>query len=204
MILVKKNVGLISADPIAVKTQLDLMARLMPKDVFNLFLLQIDELLSAGSVILGLTTLISIGLVLWLVSTCVAALILRSNAIFDRPNRFNIQNTIVALMLTTCLIGIAIIALLKFVVAPILLAVIQFETDKALMFELVRWSIVMAVLVLRLGLLHRYGPNRRYVRVSWITLGVSAVFVFWLTPRLYLMSMSQISQHTMRYTASLE
>lgn len=204
MILVKKNVGLISADPIAVKTQLDLMARLMPKDVFNLFLLQIDELLSAGSVILGLTTLISIGLVLWLVSTGVAALILRSNAIFDRPNRFNIQNTIVALMLTTCLIGIAIIALLKFVVAPILLAVIQFETDKALMFELVRWSIVMAVLVLRLGLLHCYGPNRRYVRVSWITLGVSAVFVFWLTPRLYLMSMSQISQHTMRYTASLE
>ena len=204
MILVKKNVGLISADPIAVKTQLDLMARLMPRDVFNLFLLQIDELLSAGSVILGLTTLISIGLVLWLVSTGVAALILRSNAIFDRPNRFNIQNTIVALMLTTCLIGIAIIALLKFVVAPILLAVIQFETDKALMFELVRWSIVMAVLVLGLGLLHRYGPNRRYVRVSWITLGVSAVFVFWLTPRLYLMSMSQISQHTMRYTASLE
>jgi membrane protein len=170
----------IFADPIVVETQLDLMANLMPEDVFNLFQVQIDGLLRAGSATLGLTTLISIGLALWSARTGVAALILGLNAIFDEPNRSNIRHTLVALMLTICLIGIAIIALLMVVVAPVLLAVIPFETDKATLFELVRWSLVVTVLVVGLGLLYRYGPNRRYVRMSWIAPGVFVVVVFWL------------------------
>jgi len=84
-------------------------------------------------------------------------------------------------MLTICLIGIAIIALLMVVVAPILLALIPFETDKAMLSELVRWSLVVAVLVVGLGLLYRYRLNRRYVRMSWIAPGVFVVIVFWLS-----------------------
>ena len=80
----------IFADPIVVETQLDLMVSLMPEDVFNLFQVQIDGLLSAESATLGLTTLISIGLALWSARTGVAALILGLNAIFDEPNRSNI------------------------------------------------------------------------------------------------------------------
>ena len=49
-------------------------------------------------------------------------------------------------MLTIFLIAIAITALLMIVVAPILLAMIPFWAEKATLFELVRWSLIVAVI----------------------------------------------------------
>jgi membrane protein len=170
----------ILADPIVVESQLNLMAGLMPDGVFQLFQTQIDGLLSAGSATLGVTTLVSIGLALWSARTGVAALIRGLNAIFNRPNRGSIRHVLVALLLTICLIGIAIVALLMVVVAPIFLAVIPFNTDQAVLLELFRWSLVVAVLFVGLGLLYRYGPNRRYARMGWVTPGAFVVVAFWL------------------------
>ena len=170
----------ILADPIIVESQLNLMAGLMPDGVFQLFQTQIDGLLNAGSATLGVTTLVSIGLALWSARTGVAALIRGLNAIFNRPNRGSIRHVLVALLLTICLISIAIVALLMVVVAPIFLAVIPFNTDQAVLLELFRWSLVVAVLFVGLGLLYRYGPNRRYARMGWVTPGAFVVVAFWL------------------------
>jgi len=168
------------ADPAVVDSQLELMVGLMPPGVFRLFQAQIDGLLNAGSATLGVTTLISIGLALWSARTGVAALVRGLNAIFDRPNRSSIRHIAVALTLTICLVGIAIVALLMVVVAPILLAVIPFETDSAALLEVVRWGVAMAVLFVGLGLLYRYGPNRRYSRLGWITPGAFVVVFLWI------------------------
>jgi len=168
------------ADPFVVEAQLDLLQGIMPPGVFTLFETQIDGLLSAGSATLGLTTLISIGLALWSARTGVAALIRGLNAIFDRPNRGSIRHIFVALLLTICLVGTGIIALLMVVVAPVLLAIIPFDTDEALLLEVVRWTLVIAVLFVGLGLLYRYGPNRRFARLGWITPGAFVVIVVWL------------------------
>ena len=170
----------IFADPIVVESQLDLMAGLMPEGVFKLFQTQIDGLLSARSATLGVTTLVSIGLALWSARTGVAALIRGLNAIFDRPNRGSIRHVLVALLLTICLVGIAIVALLMVVVAPIFLAVIPFDTDQTVLLELFRWSLVIAVLFVGLGLLYRYGPNRRFAWMGWVTPGAFVVVAFWL------------------------
>jgi membrane protein len=66
------------------------------------------------------------------------------------------------------------------VVAPIFLAVIPFNTDQTVLLELFRWSLVVAVLFVGLGLLYRYGPNRRYARMGWVTPGAFVVVAFWL------------------------
>lgn len=168
------------ADPNVVDSQLDLMAGLMPPGVFRLFEAQIDSLLAAGGAALGVTTLISIGVALWSARTGVAALIRGLNAIFDRPNRGSIRHLFVALMMTICLVGMAIVALLMVVVAPILLAVIPFETDQSVLLDVVRWVVAMAVLFLGLGLLYRYGPNRRYARLGWVTPGAFLVVATWI------------------------
>lgn len=170
----------ILADPIVVESQLDLMSGLMPQGVFRLFEAQIDALLGAGDATLGVTTLISIGVALWSARTGVSALIQGLNAIFDCPNRGSIRHIFVALLLTVCLIGIAIVALLMIVVAPILLAVIPFETDNALLLEVVRWLVAVTVLFMGLGLLYRYAPNRRYARLGWVTPGAFMVVALWI------------------------
>nr|MCW1951028.1 YihY/virulence factor BrkB family protein [Octadecabacter sp.] len=168
------------ADPIVVEAQLDLMQGIMPTGVFTLFETQVDRLLSVRATTLGLTTLISIGLALWSARTGVAALIRGLNAIFDRPNRGSIRHILVALLLTFCLVGIAIVALLMLVVAPIALAVIPFKTDTGLWLEVIRWTVAISVLFVGLGVLYRYGPNRRFARLGWITPGAFIVVTVWL------------------------
>ena len=168
------------ADPTVVEGQLELMAGLMPPGVFNLFKGQIDGLLGAGRATLGLTTLVSIGIALWSARSGVAALIQGLNAIFERPNRGSIRHILVALLMTTCLMGIAIAALLLVVVAPILLAIIPFQADTNMLLEVVRWVVAVAVLFVGLGGLYRYGPNRRFARLGWITPGAFLVVALWI------------------------
>lgn len=168
------------ADPAVVDSQLDLMSGIMPPGVFALFEAQIDGLLNAGSATLGFTTLISIGLALWSARTGVAALIRGLNAIFDRPNRGSVRHVLVALVMTICLMGMTIIALLAVVVAPILLAIIPFDTDRGLLLDIIRWLVAVGVLFLGLGMLYRYGPNRRFARLNWITPGAFLVVVMWI------------------------
>ncbi|MBT8411968.1 MAG: YihY/virulence factor BrkB family protein [Octadecabacter sp.] len=167
------------ADPAIVETQLDLMVGLMPPAVFELFQSQIDGLLSAGTGTLGFASLLSIGLALWSARAGVAALILGLNAIYGRPNRSSLRHVLVALLLTICLVGIAIVALLMVVVTPIVLALVPFDTDRGLWLEVIRWLVAMAVLFLGLGLLYRYGPNRSASRTGWVTPGSVLVIVLW-------------------------
>jgi membrane protein len=168
------------ADPAVVDSQLDLMRGLMPPSVFVLFETQIDGLLNAGSATLGITTLISIGLALWSARTGVAALIRGLNAIFDRPNRGSIRHIFVALLLTVCLVGMSIVALLAVVVAPVLIAVIPFNPNNEILLEVIRWSVAISILFVGLGMLYRYGPNRRFARLGWITPGAFLVVFLWI------------------------
>lgn len=168
------------ADPIVVNSQLELMRGLMPPGVFALFNNQINGLLSARTAALGLTTLLSIGLALWSARTGVAALIRGLNAIFERPNRSSIRHVLVALLLTASLVGMAIIALLMVVVAPILLALIPFTDRISWLLDGIRWGVAVSVLLVGLGLLYRYGPNRRFSRMGWITPGAFVVVVAWI------------------------
>lgn len=168
------------ADPVVVDTQLNLVRGLMPPEVFRLFEVQIDSLLRAGTATLGVTSLVSIGLALFSARTGVAALIRGLNAIFDRPNRSSIRHLFVALFMTVCLVGMAIVALLMVVVAPVILAIVPLGESDEFGLEVVRWSVAIAVLFAGLGLLYRYGPNRRFARLGWVTPGAFLVVILWI------------------------
>ncbi len=168
------------ADPIVVDSQLDLMKGLMPPGVFRLFEAQIDGLLGAGTATLGLTTLVSIGLALFSARTGVSALVRGLNAIFERPNRGSIRHVFVALFMTVCLVGMSIVALLMVVVAPVILAVVPFNPNEELGLEIIRWAVAITILFAGLGLLYRYGPNRRFARLGWVTPGALLVVILWI------------------------
>ncbi len=168
------------ADPVVVDGQLDLMAGLMPPDVFALFEAQITGLLSARSETLTLTTLLSIAVALWSVRSGVAALMQGLNAIFERPNRRIARHLLVAMLMSISLIGVAIVALLMVVVAPVLIAVLPLGADQEFMLDLTRWCIVLLVLFVGLGIFYRYGPNLRGRRLGWLTPGAVMVVCLWL------------------------
>ena len=168
------------ADPTAVDTQLELLRGFIPPSVFDLFEGQISSLVNARSETLGVATVFSVGVALWSVRAGVAALIQGLNAIFERPNRGIARHLLVALMLSASLVGVAIVALMMVVVAPVLIALMPFSSDQAWILEVTRWVVVLCVMMWGLGIIYRYGPNRRHDRLGWVTPGAVLVVVLWL------------------------
>ncbi|MBM1219552.1 YihY/virulence factor BrkB family protein [Ponticoccus sp. SC2-23] len=168
------------ADPAVVETQLELMQDVIPAEAYNLFHAQLMRLLGARSETLGWATALSTGLALWSTRAGVAALMRGLNVIHGGRNRSGLRHYAVALMLTICLIGIAVLALLVVVVSPILLAFLPLPVGVGLLLSAVRWLAALFILMAALGLLYRFGPNRADQRTAWITPGSIFVVVTWL------------------------
>ncbi len=168
------------ADPIVVSEQLALLEGIIPPDAYNLFAGQIGRLLLARSDALGWATIVSIALALWSSRAGVAALMGGLNAIAGSPARNGIWQAIVALGLTICLVALAITALLAVVVAPVVLSFIPLPGSTAWLLEGLRWLIALAVLLLALGLLYRFGPSQTQKRGRWFTIGAVCVVVLWI------------------------
>ncbi len=168
------------ADPSIVESQLELMRDVIPTEAFYLFDAQISRLLGARADTLGWATALSTGVALWSARAGVAALMRGLNAIKGEPNRGGIGHYAVALLLTICLVGIAVIALLIVVIAPIVLAFLPLGGVAALALEAIRWSVALFILLAALALLYRFGPNTVDVRTGWVSPGAIVVVVVWI------------------------
>lgn len=168
------------ADPIVVSEQLTLMQDIIPADAYQLFAGQINRLLFARTDTLGWATVASIGLALWSSRAGVGALMGGLNAIAGIPPRNGIVHAIVALGLTICLVSLAIVALLAVVVAPVVLTFLPVAGATAWLLEGLRWAIALAVLLLGLGLLYRFGPASKGHRGRWFTVGAVTVVILWI------------------------
>ncbi len=170
--------GLVS-DPAIVDAQLDLMRGIIPDDAFRLLSVQVDRLVRTSSSTLGWAGALSILFALWSARSGVSALIRGLNTIHGTRNRGGVMHYLIALFLTACLVGVALVALTTIVIVPIILAFLPLGDFAELVIEVIRWSTAITVLLMALSLLYRYGPNRPDYRMSWITPGSFLVVIFW-------------------------
>lgn len=170
--------GLVS-DPAIVDAQLELMRGIIPEDAFRLLNAQVDRLVQTSSSTLGWAGALSILFALWSARSGVSALIRGLNTIHGAPNRSGVMHYLIALLLTVCLVGVALVALTTIVIVPIILAFLPLGEFSGLVVELLRWSTAITVLLMALSLLYRYGPNCETYKMSWITPGSFLVVIFW-------------------------
>lgn len=168
------------ADPVVVQEQAEALSELMPADAWDILNGQLTALLGARSETLGWASLLSLAIAFWSSRAAVAALMQGLNAIYGRPSRSGIRQILVALLLTAGLIGVAVVALLLVVVAPVVLAFLPLGPLAALTADLIRWGVALLVLLVALGLLYRFGPNMRGHRPGWTSWGASLAVVLWL------------------------
>ncbi|QFU10200.1 hypothetical protein PARPLA_00235 [Rhodobacteraceae bacterium THAF1] len=167
------------ADPAAVYEQLNTIRSLVPADAYVILDQQLTSLVTANSSTVGWTTLISLSFALWSSRAGVAALIRGLNAIYREKNRVGVRQLAAAFGVTFLLIGVALVALLSVVILPIVLAVLPLGPITTLMIASVRWVVALGVLIIGIGVLYRYGPNRRKARVAWLTPGALVAVVIW-------------------------
>ena len=168
----------IVADPVVIAEQLDLMRDVIPADVFTLFEAQIDRLLGAGAATLGWASFVSLAIALWSARAGVGAMLRGLNAIYAGQTRSGVRHAATALAMTVAMIGVALIALIVVVAAPIAIAFIPLANEWSGLIEVIRWAVALFVLLAALGILYRYGPNAAH-RSGWVTLGAFVAVGLW-------------------------
>lgn len=167
------------ADPEVVVVQLQQMQELMPPDVYDILNAQIVGLVSTSSDTLGWTGFVSIMVALWSARAGVGAMIHGLNVAHDKVGRATWRHYLRAVLLTIALVGVGIVALLTVVIIPIVLSFFALGSFTSVIIDLLRWVIAVAVILSGIGLLYRYGPNRRPKKTRMVTSGSIFAAVSW-------------------------
>ncbi len=172
--------GLIS-DPAVVIVQLEELRDLLPNDVYEIINAQVVALVTARSETLGWAGLLSVFFALWSARAGVGAMIIGLNSVCGERNRNVAHHYVRALLITLVLVAVGIVALLSLVVAPVILAFFPLGGMGAVAVDLVRWVVGVAVIVIGVGVLYRFGPNRSArPRVRWLSAGAVLAVVSWV------------------------
>ena len=167
------------SDPEVVVVQLEQIRSVMPEDVYNILHGQIVGLVSTSPDTLGWAGAVSIAVALWSARAGVGALMQGLNAVYEIDSRATLRHYSRALLLTGALVAVGIIALMALVVAPIVLAFFPLAQSTYLVIDLIRWSVAIFVVLAGIGLLYRFGPNRKASGPKALSAGALFAGVSW-------------------------
>ena len=168
------------ADPGLVAGQVSEFTTLLPDEVADLLTARVAELVAADATTLGWAGLLSIAVALWSSRAGIGALIVGLNSVYGEKNRGGLRHVVLAFGLTAAMICLALACFAALVVAPIMLSFLPLGFMATLVAETLRWTVAIGTVMLALGLLYRYAPNRRGIaRASWISPGAIAATVLW-------------------------
>ena len=169
------------ADPNIVAQQFQTMEEIIPQQAYDIIWDQINRLLSASGGTLGWATVASTVLAVWAARAGVSGLMKGLNAIAGQPPRSGPKQAAIALALTVILVVLALVALSLLVILPIVLAYFPFTGGGAIVLDVLRWAIGLAVLFAAISLLYHFGPNQNDAPIRWVTVGAVAVVFVWIT-----------------------
>lgn len=168
------------SDPVVVIAQLEDMRGLMPDDVYEIINDQVVALVSASTDTLGWAGLLSLVVAIWSARAGVGAMIMGLNGVYNEKNRQTLRHYLRALLLTVILVGVGMVAMLALVVTPVILAFFPLGVFGTFLVDVVRWAIAAGVLFAGVGVLYRFGPNRRAARAGWLTPGAVLAVLSWV------------------------
>ncbi|MDX9861917.1 MAG: YihY/virulence factor BrkB family protein [Rhodospirillales bacterium] len=168
--------GLI-ADPAQVQQQVQTMSGVMPEELHRILGEQMGEVAASGARALSIAVVGSLALALWSASKGTKTLMTAMNVAYNEDERRNfLVLNLTALGLTAFFILLFVAALVAVVFAPALLAALGVGRPIAML----GWPLIIAVLLVALAILYRFGPSREQAKWRWISPGSIAAVVLWL------------------------
>jgi len=153
----------------------------LPDAAYALIANQVADLASAGRTELGLTSLIGIALAFWSAKSGVNALIVGLNIVYDQEEqRGFFSQRAVTLLLTGVMFSFVALAFVAIVVIPPAPDLVQMGAISEWLAAILRWPIVIGALIVALGVLYRFGPNRQEAEVAWASWGAAIATVLWM------------------------
>lgn len=189
------------ADPAQVEQQFAAVEGIVPADAWALLNEQLRSVASSSSASLGWGVALGILVALWSAGAGVRALISALNVAYDEDEKRGfIKLYAVGFLLTVCLIGGAVLALIVIVAMPVALQFLPLGGLSSTLISVLTWLVMAAIVVFGLGVLYGYGPSRSRAQLRWITWGAIAAAILWfLASLLFQVYVANFANYTATY-----
>lgn len=171
--------GLLS-DPATITAQLAEVRHLVPAEVYAIIDGQLTQVAGTSNTALGFGFLLGLVLSIWSANKGMLALLMGLNIVYhQREKRGFIKLNLLSLGMTFGAMLLVVVALFIIVAVPIVLDFVGLGALADWTVLIMRWPLIAGAVVLGLGLLYRFGPDRRPARWRWLTWGAVGATVVW-------------------------
>lgn len=168
------------ADPTTITKHLS-AAGVLPTEGLSIFQEQVARLTAKSGTKLSLGFVFGLGLALWSANSGMKAIMDALNVVYEeKEKRSFITLNLASLALTVAGLASIMIAIGAVAALPILLAHIGLSDVTDAIFRYGRWPVLIALVVLGLAVVYRFGPSRREPQWKWLSVGSVFAAVAWL------------------------
>ncbi len=167
-------------DPASIASQLAEVGQIVPAEVLQIIDSQLTKVTATSDTALGFGFLVGVLLSIWSANKGMKAMVMGLNIVYDeREQRGFIKLNLISLGMTFGATLLVITALGVIVALPIVLDFVGLGVVADWTVLIVRWPLIAFAVIVGLGLLYRYGPDRRRPRWRWLTWGAVGATVVW-------------------------
>src|SRR5260370_4466790 len=154
---------------------------MVPEGSFQIVQDQIGRVLEKGNTALGATFLFGLALAVWSANAGVKAVIDALSVVYEeREKRGFVRLNLLSLAFTTGGIATLLLMVGAVVAFPLALDHLGLGPESKFIVSLARWPLLLAILLVALGILYRFGPSRRAARWEWLSVGTLAAALLWI------------------------
>jgi membrane protein len=167
------------SDPNIIASYLEVAKTFIPPEPYELLNAQIGSLLAGPRATLGWATVLSVLIALFSARAGVSALVQGINVIHRAPTRQMIQGVLAGYAITLALVAITLAAFAIIVIVPIGAAFLPMGLLREWLLTDLPWAAMFALVLMGLGILYRFGPNRVESRANWFSIGAVVAALGW-------------------------
>ncbi|MCC6890296.1 MAG: YihY/virulence factor BrkB family protein [Hyphomicrobiales bacterium] len=166
------------ADASAVASHLALLDGIVPAAALDIVRAEVTRIAGRGEGQLSFGFLVGLGIALWSANAGMKAIFDALNIIYDQEEKRGfIRLNLVSLAFTLCAIVALLIAASAVVALPLALSTLGLETP---LVAYLRWPALLALAIVGLSVLDRYGPSRPGATWRWFSIGSVLAALIWL------------------------
>ena len=160
------------ADPATIAGHLDMLRALLPEDALDIIRAQVMAIATAPNSVLSAAGLLALMMAIYSATGGMKAVMGALNvAFFKVEKRGFLKLNLIAIGFTLGAILLVIAMLFAIAVIPTVLAWLPVPGETEAMVSLLRWPAMIAVLLLALSALYRWGPDGADTRWRWVSPG---------------------------------
>jgi len=169
------------ADPVMVQHELSSLQRLMPSGSFDVIQQQVSRIVSSSGKSLGIWFFFGLAVSIWSANSGMKSIIDALNIVYGvNDERSFIRLNMVSLAMTLASVIGLIVAMAALVALPLVINDLPFGSFGKTLANWVRWPTLLALLMVGLAVLYRFGPNRENPRWEWVSPGNIFGAIAWL------------------------